>query len=431
MRSRRPTTTSALDLIVTPDRVIECPAGSGAASSVRWDELTDEKIAAIPLLARLSAAAGGPLAAPAGEPTHICNGRPLRCPQLPQAGPRAAVSGAGRAGRCRPSAPRPVGASTMTRTSGSVPDGRTRTRPPAPSSASTAATSAQNRAGPGQAGPVGHPHVAQHLGQLDHHRRQLRQGRPGPGQDVEQDEPRQQPVPGGGQVAEDHVAGLLAAERAAAGLHAPRGRSGRRPASSRPGCPRAAMARWKPRLAITVATTVSWRRRPAGPEVEGGDGQDVVAVDEAAPLVDRHQPVGVAVEGQPAVGPVRHHRGLERPGWVDPQPALMLVPSGRRRSRGSPPWPRAGPSTRGRRQRRRRCRSRPPPRSPSSRRPSQRRRAGGARTPAGRRVGLGRRRPPAPRPGSARPTGQQPRRAPPRRAPRSRRSACGRPGRRT
>ncbi|MDQ1566765.1 MAG: 5-formyltetrahydrofolate cyclo-ligase [Actinomycetota bacterium] len=46
-----------LDLIVTPDRVIRCPRRTGRlAGEIRWEELTDEKIEAIPLLARLSAA---------------------------------------------------------------------------------------------------------------------------------------------------------------------------------------------------------------------------------------------------------------------------------------------------------------------------------------------------------------------------------------
>jgi 5-formyltetrahydrofolate cyclo-ligase len=46
-----------LDLIVTPDRVIRCQRRTKrAAASVRWEELTDEKIEAIPLLARLRAA---------------------------------------------------------------------------------------------------------------------------------------------------------------------------------------------------------------------------------------------------------------------------------------------------------------------------------------------------------------------------------------
>jgi 5-formyltetrahydrofolate cyclo-ligase len=48
-----------VDLVVTPDRVLECarPAGYDAPR-VRWEELTDEKIAAIPLLQRMRAARG-------------------------------------------------------------------------------------------------------------------------------------------------------------------------------------------------------------------------------------------------------------------------------------------------------------------------------------------------------------------------------------
>jgi 5-formyltetrahydrofolate cyclo-ligase len=45
-----------VDLVVTPERVLECarPPGYGAPR-LRWDELSDEKIAAIPLLERLRA----------------------------------------------------------------------------------------------------------------------------------------------------------------------------------------------------------------------------------------------------------------------------------------------------------------------------------------------------------------------------------------
>jgi 5-formyltetrahydrofolate cyclo-ligase len=43
-----------VDLIVTPTRVIECTRGRGhRLPQLRWDELTDEKIAAIPLLRSL------------------------------------------------------------------------------------------------------------------------------------------------------------------------------------------------------------------------------------------------------------------------------------------------------------------------------------------------------------------------------------------
>jgi 5-formyltetrahydrofolate cyclo-ligase len=44
-----------VDLVVTPDRVIDCRARRGArpADGIRWEELTPEKIAAIPLLRSL------------------------------------------------------------------------------------------------------------------------------------------------------------------------------------------------------------------------------------------------------------------------------------------------------------------------------------------------------------------------------------------
>ena len=44
-----------VDLVVTPERVLRCPrAERWAPPAVRWDELTDEKVAAIPLLQRWS-----------------------------------------------------------------------------------------------------------------------------------------------------------------------------------------------------------------------------------------------------------------------------------------------------------------------------------------------------------------------------------------
>jgi 5-formyltetrahydrofolate cyclo-ligase len=44
-----------LDLIVTPDEVIECASGPRAPAEIRWADLTEDKVAAIPLLARLAA----------------------------------------------------------------------------------------------------------------------------------------------------------------------------------------------------------------------------------------------------------------------------------------------------------------------------------------------------------------------------------------
>jgi 5-formyltetrahydrofolate cyclo-ligase len=46
-----------LQLIVTPERVIRCGRRSGPAvrPSIRWEELTEEKIRSVPLLGRLRA----------------------------------------------------------------------------------------------------------------------------------------------------------------------------------------------------------------------------------------------------------------------------------------------------------------------------------------------------------------------------------------
>ena len=50
-----------LDLVVTPERVIRCRHPRRAhRPGVRWDELSEEKIASIPLLARLRRSAGDP-----------------------------------------------------------------------------------------------------------------------------------------------------------------------------------------------------------------------------------------------------------------------------------------------------------------------------------------------------------------------------------
>jgi 5-formyltetrahydrofolate cyclo-ligase len=47
-----------VDFIVTPERIIDCRAGrtSRPQAGIRWQDLTEEKIAAIPLLAARRAA---------------------------------------------------------------------------------------------------------------------------------------------------------------------------------------------------------------------------------------------------------------------------------------------------------------------------------------------------------------------------------------
>ena len=127
-----------------------------------------------------------------------------------------------------------VGASTITRTSGSVPLGRTSTRPWPPSSAST-----RGDLGGDALGGVGHRrldrHVDEDLRQAGHRRRGevgQRPSRPR-GRRRASDEPGQQAVARRRQVAEDDVTALLAAERVARRRRAPPARSGRRRPSRR------------------------------------------------------------------------------------------------------------------------------------------------------------------------------------------------------
>lgn len=42
-----------IDLVVTPERVLQCPRRAQEQARIRWEELTEEKVAAIPLLGQL------------------------------------------------------------------------------------------------------------------------------------------------------------------------------------------------------------------------------------------------------------------------------------------------------------------------------------------------------------------------------------------
>ena len=73
----------------------------------------------------------------------------------------------------------------------------------------------------------------------------------------------------------------------------------------------------KPRLLITVATTVSFLQPARLAHREREDRQDLVAVDDPARVVDGEAAVGVAVEGDADVGAVLEHRRSQRVrgGW--------------------------------------------------------------------------------------------------------------------
>ena len=127
-----------------------------------------------------------------------------------------------------------VDASAMTRTNGSVPLGRTSTRPSRPTGPRP--RRCRPRGGRRPRIPPSDPHVAQHLRQPGHHPRQLGEGPAAAHHDVERLHRGEQAVAGGGEVAEDHVPALLAAERPGPWPRGPRARSGRRRRSRPPRC---------------------------------------------------------------------------------------------------------------------------------------------------------------------------------------------------
>ena len=124
---------------------------------------------------------------------------------------------------------------------------------------------------------------------------------------------REDAVAGRRVVGEQQVAGLLAAEVGAQPLHllvhvavadlrlddADAGRLAEHSSS--------------PRLAMTVVTTVLALSRPRVGHVPRGDGQHVVAVADLAGVVDRDQPIAVAVEGEADVGAARRSRACGAP----------------------------------------------------------------------------------------------------------------------
>ena len=96
-----------------------------------------------------------------------------------------------------------------------------------------------------------------------------------------------------------------------------------------PRCPASAIARRKPRLVITVTTTVSPARRPRRAEVDGEQGDEVVAVDERARSRRRPAPGRRRRRRRdPTVAPRFDHRRRGRRGGSSRSRSLMLRPSG-------------------------------------------------------------------------------------------------------
>ena len=271
-------------------------------------------------------------------------------------------------GRPRPPPARAVGASTITRTSGSVPLPRISTRPWSPSSASTAAMSSASVV------VTSKPFVATRTlwstwgSRVIAASARSASGRSGATHDVEELHRGQQPVAGGGQVGEHDVPALLAAERQTAVgqrlQHVAVADGHLEHLDAVLGHPEP-----EPEVGHHGDDDGVLGQATVGVAVDGADPDDLVAVDEPAGRVDGQHPVGVAVEGEPDVGAARHDRAPQVLGvgraaaGVDVGAVRLVVEHLDRRRR-------ATGAREGRPRRRPRWRSRPRPCSPSSPRPS-------------------------------------------------------------
>ena len=194
-----------------------------------------------------------------------------------------------------------VGASTITRISGSVPLPRTRTRPWSPSSASTIAISSASGAARSTAG-AGHPHVVQHLRQPRHGGvGQLTERSAGAPDGVEQLHRREQPVARGGQIGEDHVPTLLTAQ-----AQVLVGQRLEHIAIAHRDLEDLDPVLLHPQPEAEVRHHGGDDRVLGQPAVvapiDRHDRDDLVAVDQSAIGIDRQHAVGVTVEGEPGIG---------------------------------------------------------------------------------------------------------------------------------
>ena len=217
-----------------------------------------------------------------------------------------------------------LGASTITRTSGSVPEGRSSTRPRPSSAAASRSTASQTAAAPAIALAVGDLDVDQRLRQLLHRHRL---GEVAPGELAHRHQRRGDAVAGGDEAGVDDVAGLLAAERPAALAQlvedvavADLGDGDLDPGLLH-----------RPVEAVVAhhGDGDAAAELAAGGHAAGGERDQLVAVVDAAGAVDGEHPVAVAVEGEADRRlPSRRRARRSRSRWVEPQPSLMLRPSG-------------------------------------------------------------------------------------------------------
>ena len=139
---------------------------------------------------------------------------------------------------------------------------------------------------------------------------------------------RGDPVAGGRELGPDDVAGLLAAERPARGSRAPPRRGGRRPASSPPRSP----PRPSPGGSRSCSSRSPRRRRRARPRSrEVAARRSRSARRRRGPRrPSRPRPPGRRRRRRRSrsSAPAARTRSASASGWVEPQPSLMLRPSG-------------------------------------------------------------------------------------------------------
>ena len=112
-----------------------------------------------------------------------------------------------------------VDASTITRTRSSVPEGRSSTRPVSPSAASSSATAAASTGSSSVRDLSTSGTLTSTCGKPGDHGGEVGQRPAGRGHPLQHVQRGEDAVAGGGVLAHDHVAGLLAAERVAADPH--------------------------------------------------------------------------------------------------------------------------------------------------------------------------------------------------------------------
>ena len=92
--------------------------------------------------------------------------------------------------------------------------------------------------------------------------------------------------------------------------------------------PSAAMARWKPKLAMTVATTVSWWRRPRARRSRAAMARMWSPSTRPPRSSTATRRSASPSKASPAAAPRSTTSDRSASGWVEPHPALMLVPEG-------------------------------------------------------------------------------------------------------